>query len=39
MSHEMRTPLSGIIGMSGLLLETPLDEEQREYAEAVRVSG
>jgi PAS domain S-box-containing protein len=36
MSHEMRTPMHGIIGMGDLLLVTPLSEEQREYAAAVR---
>jgi two-component system, sensor histidine kinase and response regulator len=38
-SHEVRTPMNGVIGMAGLLLDTDLSEEQREYAEAVRHSG
>src|SRR5262249_26172515 len=36
LNHEIRTPLSGIIGMVDLLLETPLDEEQRDYVQAAR---
>jgi CheY-like chemotaxis protein/anti-sigma regulatory factor (Ser/Thr protein kinase) len=37
LNHEIRTPLSGILGMADLLLETKLDEEQREYVNAARL--
>ena len=35
-SHELRTPMSGILGMSSLLLDSKLDVEQREYAETIQ---
>jgi CheY-like chemotaxis protein len=37
LNHEIRTPLSGILGMTDLLFETPLTEDQREYVGATRV--
>ena len=39
MSHEMRTPLNGIVGMSDLLLHTPLQAEQRDYVESLQASS
>jgi signal transduction histidine kinase/DNA-binding response OmpR family regulator len=39
MSHEVRTPLNGVLGLTELLLDTPLNPEQRDYVQTILASG
>src|SRR5690606_28374541 len=39
LGHEVRTPMTGVLGMSELLLDTSLDSRQRSYVESIRRAG
>ncbi len=39
MSHEVRTPMNGVLGMVQLLEDTPLNDEQKEYVDLINISG
>jgi signal transduction histidine kinase len=39
MGRELRTPLNGVLGFAELLAETPLDEEQKDCARTISISG
>ncbi len=39
MSHEIRTPMNGVVGLTALLMETPLNETQKQYAQGVKGAG